>query len=150
MVEYCKGDTSLDTINNIINTLPHIWTEMKDCGVVVANSIYKWFNDKNNLEMLSYLTQMELTFIEDKPKEITQGIFTGKSLYATGTFANYKKNELKEIIESNGGIFANGYSKSLSYLVVGSVKGSSKEDKAKKDGITILTEDEFLQIIKGN
>lgn len=150
MVEYCKGDTPLETINNIINTLPHIWTEMKDCGDVVANSIYNWFNDKNNLEMLSYLIQMELTFIEDKPKETTQGIFSGKSLYATGTFANYKKNDLKEIIESNGGTFASGYAKSLSYLVVGSVKGSSKTEKAKKDNVQILTEDEFLQIIKGN
>jgi DNA ligase (NAD+) len=93
---------------------------------------------------------MELTFIEDKPKETTQGVFSGKSLYATGTFANYKKNELKELIESNGGTFASGYAKSLSYLVVGSIKGSSKEDKAKKDGIEILTEDQFIQLIKGN
>jgi DNA ligase (NAD+) len=150
MVKYCKGDTPLETINNIINTLPHIWTEMKDCGGVVSNSIHEWFDDKSNLEMLGYLTQMELTFIEDNPKETKQGVFSGKTIYATGTFANYKKNDLKEIIESNGGTFASGYAKSLSYLVVGSVKGSSKVDKALKDNVSVLTEDEFVQIIKGN
>lgn len=118
-------------------------------GDIVAKSIVNYFNSTKTLRMVNEIYSY-LTFVEDKPKETKQGIFTGKTLYATGTFANYKKNELKEIIESNGGIFANGYSKSLSYLVVGSVKGSSKEDKAKKDNISILTEDEFLQIIKGN
>jgi DNA ligase (NAD+) len=150
LVEFVKGNTSLDKINEILDLQTRDLMKMKDTGSVVANSIYKWFSDTQNRELLSYLTQMELTFIEDKPKETTQGVFSGKSLYATGTFANYKKNELKELIESNGGTFASGYAKSLSYLVVGSIKGSSKEDKAKKDGIEILTEDQFIQLIKGN
>ena len=46
-----------------------------------------------------------------------------------------------------GAEFTSGYAKSLDYLVVGSVKGSSKEDKARKDGIKILQEDEFLKMI---
>jgi DNA ligase (NAD+) len=150
MVEYCKGDTSLDTINNIINTLPHIWTEMKDCGEVVSNSIHEWFSNTCNLEMISYLIQMELTFIEDKPKEIKQGIFTGKSLYCTGKFACGNKEYLKGLVESNGGVFESGLKKTLSYLVIGSLKGSGKEQKAKDLGVTVISEYQFLQIIKGN
>lgn len=150
LVEFAKGKTPLDIINNILQLKVKDLLKMKDTGSVVANSIYKWFSDIQNREMLGYLTQIELTFIEDKLKDNKEGVFTGKTLYATGTFANYKKNELKEIIETNGGIFASGYAKSLSCLVVGSIKGSSKVDKAKKDGVDVLTEDQFIQIIKGN
>lgn len=59
-----------------------------------------------------------------------------------------KKNDLKKLIEDNGGVMANGYTKSLDYLVVGSIKGSSKEDKAIKDGVKVLQEQEFLNMIK--
>jgi DNA ligase (NAD+) len=77
----------------------------------------------------------------------TNNPFSGKKIYCTGTFAGYKKEELKSILEGLGAEFTSGYAKSLDYLVVGSVKGSSKEDKAKKDGIKILTEDEFMKMI---
>lgn len=150
LVEFTKGNTSLDTINNILDLQISDLMRMKDTGSVVANSIYKWFSDIQNREMLGYLTQMELTFIEDKPKEISQGVFSGKSIYCSGTFACGKKNELKSLVENNGGIFANGLNKQLSYLVIGSLKGSSKEQKARDLGVTVLQEDEFLQIIKGN
>ena len=150
LVEFAKGETPLDTINNILQLKVKDLLKMEDCGEVVANSIYNWFHDTSNIEGLSYLTQMELTFIEDKPKETKQGVFTGKSLYCTGTFQIGKKEYLKELVESNGGIFESGLKKTLSYLVIGSLKGSGKEQKAKDMGVTVLQEDEFLQIIKGN
>ena len=150
LVEFAKGETPMDTINNILQLKVKDLLKMKDTGEVVANSIYKWFSDIQNREMLGYLTQIELTFIEDKPKEISQGVFSGKSIYCSGTFACGKKNELKALVENNGGIFANGLNKQLSYLVIGSLKGSSKEQKARDLGVTVLQEDEFLQIIKGN
>ena len=150
LVEFAKGNTSLDTINNILDLQICDLMRMKDCGSIVSNSIYKWFSNVQNREMLAYLTQMELTFIEDEPKETKQGVFTGKSLYCSGTFQVGKKDYLKELVESNGGIFESGLKKTLSYLVIGSIKGSSKEQKAKDLGVTVITEDEFLQIIKGN
>jgi len=141
---YFKNDDDL-----IMTADKRSFMRIEGIGDIVADSITNYFKDTKSIrrvnEIISYLT-----FIEDKPKEIKEGVFTGKTIYATGTFANYKKNELKELIEINGGTFTSGYTKSLSYLVVGSVKGSSKVDKAIKDNVEILTEDEFLQIIKGN
>ena len=150
MVEFAKGLSSLDTINNMASLSKHMWTQMKDCGEIVASSIYDWFRTVENLETLGYLTQMELTFIEDEVKETKQGVFTGKSLYCTGTFNCGKKDYLKELVETNGGEFTGGINKDLTYLVVGSIKGSGKEKQARDKGITVLQEDEFLQIIKGN
>ena len=81
------------------------------------------------------------------PLANTFNVLNGLKLYCTGTFANYKKDELKQIVENLGAEFASGYAKSLDYLVVGAVKGSSKTDKALKDGVKILTEEEFLKMI---
>lgn len=159
LVEFAKGETPLDTINNILQLKVRDLLKMEDCGEVVANSIYNWFHDTINIEVLGYLTQMELTFIEDKPKETTitqETPFKGKSLYATGGF-NMKKAELKELLESLGAIVETGYKKSLDYLICGHDMTKSNKDKraiednaSGKANITILTEDEFLQIIKGN
>lgn len=150
LVEFVNGKTTLDKINEILDLQVRDLMRMKDTGNVVASSIYKWFSDVKNREMLSYLSQMELTFVEDNPKEITQGVFSGKSIYCSGTFSCGKKNDLKALVENNGGIFANGLNKSLDYLVIGSIKGSSKEQKARDLGVTVMQEEEFLQIIKGN
>lgn len=93
---------------------------------------------------------VELNFIapEQKVNQNFNRIFMGKKLYCTGTFACGKKDELKKMVENAGGEFASGYAKSLDYLVIGSLKSSSKEDKARKDGVSILTEEEFLEMLK--
>jgi DNA ligase (NAD+) len=159
LVEFSKGNTPIDTINNILSLKVKDLLKMEDCGDIVANSIYNWFSDIQNREMLGYLTQMELNFIEDKPKDaiVTQETpFKGKSLYPTGGF-NMKKAELKTLLESLGAIVETGYKKSLDYLICGhDMSKSSKDKKAMDDNengkanITILTEDQFIQIIKGN
>jgi len=159
LVEFAKGEIPLDTINNILQLKVKDLLKMEDCGEVVANSIYNWFHDSSNIEVLGYLTQMELTFIEDKPKEVIvtqQTPFQGKKVYPTGGF-NMKKQELKELLESLGAIVEIGYKTKLDYLICGHDMSKSGKDKkamddnvSGKSNITLLTEDEFLQIIKGN
>uniref|UniRef100_UPI0020793506 NAD-dependent DNA ligase LigA n=1 Tax=Clostridium sp. ZBS18 TaxID=2949967 RepID=UPI0020793506 len=150
LVEFAKGNTPLDTINNILDFQVCDLMRIKDCGNVVASSIYNWFSDIKNRKVLSYLTQMELEFIEDQPQKIKQGILNGKTLYLTGTFAFGKKKELKELVELNGGIFSDKFNKSCDYLVIGSLKGSSKDKKAKDMGIEVLYENEFLRMLGVN
>ena len=122
---------------------------MQDTGGVTASNIYNWFHNMENVELLDTLLGY-LNFIEESPKEeILEGKLKGLKIYATGTFANFKKEEIKKVIIDNGGIFANGYAKSLDMLVVGSLKGSSKTDKALKDGVKVVQEDEFIEMIGG-
>lgn len=114
----------------------------------IGHSIVESFVDNfDQIEKL--ISYLNIKQPEKKDISITDNPFSGKKIYGTGTFANYKKDELKWLLEHMGAEFTSGYAKSLDYLIVGSVKGSSKEDKAKKDGVKILTEDEFLKMIGG-
>ena len=127
---------------------PLNFTSIEDFGDVTANSICNYFKKTDNLRLVLDLLQY-VTIKKPEEKEIsnTGNPFAGKKIYATGTFASYKKDELKAIVESLGAEFTSGYAKSLDYLVEGSLKSSSKVDKALKDGVKILSEDEFLKMI---
>jgi DNA ligase (NAD+) len=125
-------------------------------GETTANSIIHYL--KTNDRLIVDLMQ-ELNVLDELEKEIEvtqQTPFKGKSLYPTGGF-NMKKSELKELLESLGAIVETGYKKSLNYLICGHDMSKSNKDKKAMDdnasgkaNITIITEDEFLQIIKGN
>ena len=147
IVEFAKEEDVEHTLANIECYYVNKWLKMRDCGQALANSIVNWFKNQDNYN-LWYNLQDILTFIEEKPKEVKDGVLQGKEIYCTGTFKDLKKNDLKKLVIENGGIFANGYKKSLDYLVVGLVKGSSKEAKAKADEVKILQEDEFLNLLK--
>jgi DNA ligase (NAD+) len=124
--------------------------KIKDFGEVSSVSVYQYFIHENNIDLINRLLEF-ITFEEDKKVEVSEnGVFQNMKIYCTGSFANYKKNELKEIVQKLGGEFASGYAKSLNLLVIGSLKGSSKTAKAEKDNIKVMQEDEFIQIVKEN
>lgn len=124
------------------------FTRLKDFGEITDQSLHEWFNDETERAMWINLTDvLEFVQEESKPVSSPNSPFSGKKVYATGTFANYKKEEIKSLLESLGAEFASGYAKSLDYLIEGSLKSSSKVDKAKKDGVPVLSEDEFLRLI---
>jgi len=136
----------LKETNNPLN-----FYNIEDFGEITAQSVYDYFSEEKKYyevkELLKFITikQPEIKNIN----EVKNNPFNGKKIYATGTFANYKKEEIKKVLEDLGAEFASGYAKSLDYLIVGSVKGSSKVGKAEKDGIPVLTEDEFVGMIGG-
>jgi DNA ligase (NAD+) len=127
----------------------HNFTGIEDFGLITAYAVYEYFNNESNMsqvkELLEYVSvkqegEKKTTVVSDNP-------FKGAKVYATGKFANYKKEDIKKVLEDLGAEFAGGYAKSLNYLIVGSIEGSSKEDKAKKDGVPILSEEEFIKMI---
>lgn len=124
-----------------------IFTKLKDFGNAMQESLVDYFWEGKNKD--EYEVANELNFIktEEKASENNNGVFTGKKLYCTGSFACGKKDELKQMVENAGGEFASGYAKSLDYLVVGSLKGSGKVDKAIADGVPVLQEDEFIKML---
>ena len=147
IVEFCKEDDVIShTIDNINLYNKQKYINMKDCGNVLADSIVKYFLNGEN-ESNYYNLIDELTFIQEDKIQTKEGILTGKTLYLTGTFEYGKKKGLQELVESNGGIFSEKFNKSCDYLVIGSLKGSSKGDKAIKMGIKVLQEKEFLDML---
>ena len=127
----------------------HNFMSIEDFGETTAMSVYSYFQDEDNIRLFKELLQIVNIIGKEGKQEVnnTDGIFANCKIYATGKFSNYKKDELKQIIESLGGEFTSGYAKSLNYLVEGSLKSSSKVDKAIKDGIPVLSEDEFMRMI---
>jgi len=126
------------------------FVNIDDFGDITANSICDYFQDEENMKM--FLELLEFVSIKkEEKKEVlnVDSVLNGLKLYCTGTFESHKKEELKSIVESLGGEFANGFNKSLDFLVVGKLKGSSKTQKALDAGIKVLQEDEFLAMIGG-
>ena len=82
---------------------------------------------------------------QDKLNSVVDSL-EGKTFVVTGTLARFKRNEIKELIEKNGGKNLSGVSKKLDYLIAGE-KAGSKRTKAEDLGINIISEDEFLEMI---
>ena len=72
----------------------------------------------------------------------------GLTILATGTLKNFTRDGIKESVIANGGKYASGVNCKLSFMIVGAAAGSSKIDKANKLGIKMISEEEYLNIIK--
>lgn len=114
-------------------------------GEVVAESIVAFFFDAREAKRLDDLLKM--IHITHEPKAITHGPLTGTTWVLTGTLSSLTRDDAKEKIRVLGGDVAESVSKSTSYVVVGEDPGS-KYDKAKKLGVPILDETEFLKKLK--
>jgi DNA ligase (NAD+) len=136
------------TIDNIRNCNLNELLTIEDIGEITSQSIANYFDNSNNQELLNKLLEYVSFNVEKEVVVGEEGVFNGLSLYCTGTFSCGNKDTLKKMVEDNGGIYAKGYAKSLGYLVIGSLKGSSKSEKALKDGVEILSEEMFLKMIK--
>ena len=115
-------------------------------GEVIASEIEKWFSDENNRNMVLRLKELGLK-TEHVKEEVKESYFTGKKVVLTGSLANFERSEAKKIIESLGGKTVDSVSKNTNIVLAGE-KAGSKLDKAKALGIQIMTEEEFMELIK--
>ncbi len=119
--------------------------DIQDVGVKVAESIYQFFRNKDNLLMLEKLETLGLT-LKSKEEAPSSGNLAGKSFLFTGTLQRMKRSEAETWVEQNGGSILSGVSSKLDYLVVGEDAGSKLEKARKIPGIRILDEEEFLRM----
>jgi DNA ligase (NAD+) len=121
---------------------------LQDVGTKVATSIYHFFHNDDNLNMLKELEGLGVNVRSSKKKEVVQGNLSGQSFLFTGTLPGLKRSEAEDMVEKNGGQLLANVNSKLNYLVVGEDAGS-KLDKAKKiKTIKILNEEEFLKMIQ--
>ena len=111
-------------------------------GSVVAESIHAWFTHPENKKMLLQLLE-HIKIIEEKKQS---HILEGKTFVFTGTLHTISRDQGKKMVKDNGGEVSNTVSKKTDYVVVGDDAGS-KLDKAKKLGIKVISEEEFLGMI---
>ena len=118
--------------------------EVHDIGETIAESIVNYFVDPQNKELINKLRKIGVNMCYEE-KEIHENVqFVGKTFVLTGTLENIKREEAKEKIELLGGKTSSTVSSKTDVVVVG-VNPGSKFDKARKLGITIWTEQEFLE-----
>lgn len=133
------------TLENLQNSSIEKLAAINGIGEKIANEIFDFFHDKKNIKMLEELKTLG---VEPPPVEMPKSdIFRGKTFVLTGTLPTMTRDEASEIIKSHGGKTASSVSKNTSYILAGENAGS-KLDKAKNLGVIILTEEEFLGMIK--
>lgn len=118
--------------------------KIENIGPIVAKSVFEFFNNKVNLIFINKLLKNGVVIINDQAKseKLDKKVFV-----LTGTLENLSREEAKKIIIKNGGKVSSSVSSKTTYLLVGDDPGS-KYKKAKKLGIKILSEDEFIKLIK--
>lgn len=112
-------------------------------GTVVAESIHDWFADKANRKMVTDLLA-HISIIKEKASSAK---LSGKTFVFTGSLETISREDGKRLVKDNGGSVSSSVSKATDYVVAGEEAGS-KLDKAEKLGVTILTEAEFLKMLK--
>jgi len=120
--------------------------ELDDVGIKVAGSIFTFFKNEDNIQMLQQLQELGVR-TEAQKAALIQGNLNGQTFLFTGTLTQMKRSEAEEMVEKDGGKILGGVSSKLNYLIVGEDAGSKLEKAKKIPGIKILTEEEFLKMI---
>lgn len=122
--------------------------DLEDVGIKVAESIHQFFHNDDNIGMLKRLEEAGVSMHGHKGKAQKDGNLSGQTFLFTGTLNRLKRSEAEAMVEENGGKILGGVSSKLNYLVVGEDAGS-KLEKAKKIGtIRIITEEEFIGMVR--
>jgi DNA ligase (NAD+) len=120
---------------------------LEDVGPKVAGSIYQFFHNRNNIEMLGELEKAGLQLRNLKKQQGETGSLNGSTFLFTGTLPTLKRSEAEALAEAQGGQVLSGVSAKLNYLVVGEDAGSKLEKAKKLNTVRILTEAEFLKLV---
>lgn len=119
-----------------------------EIGARIAESVVEFFDSNYNNQIIErlkgYGVQLEISAEElEESSEILKGL----TFVVSGVFEKVSRNELKELIEKNGGKVGSSISSKTSYVVAGDKMGPSKKNKADALGVKIITEDMFLDMI---
>lgn len=113
-------------------------------GEVVARSVVEWFGDDEHVKLIQRLlkvVKVKKEMVAMNPK------ITGKSFVFTGTLTSISRDDAQAIVRKNGGDVSSSVSMKTSYVVAGDSAGS-KLDKARELGVSVITEEEFMKMVK--
>nr|NQU93242.1 NAD-dependent DNA ligase LigA [Bacteroidota bacterium] len=133
-------------IDKIINADKESLVSINDIGTEATDSILNYFSDEQNLMILNQLKTAGVNM--ELKKTIGQRPFDGKKFVFSGTLSTLTRSSAQSMVEKLGGQTINSISKSIDYLVVGLEPGS-KITKAKKLGVNIIDETNFIKLVQG-
>ena len=135
-------------IDKIITAGKDELLEIEGIGEVLANSIVEFFKDSKNIENVKSLREI---LIFEAEESAGSDSFAGKVFVITGSLEHFtNRNELKELIENNGGKVSGSVSSKTNFLINNdTASNSSKNKKAKELGVEIISEEDFLKLLEG-
>lgn len=122
--------------------------ESEEVGEKIADAIIDYFADEENRAIIERLRRAGVQ-LEAEEKVLRSESLVGKNFVISGLFTLYSRDELKEMIEANGGKNLAAVSANVDYVVAGRNMGPAKLQKAEKLGIKIITEQELVEMIGG-
>jgi DNA ligase (NAD+) len=121
-----------------------------EVGEKIAQSVHQFFQGKENVREIDRLKKAGLQFVSTaKEPEKQSEVLGDKSFVISGTFENYERDQLQDVILKNGGRVLSSVSGKLDYLLAGDNMGPSKREKAEKLGVKIISEKDFEKLLKG-
>ena len=149
------GETTAKKIARVYNTIDSLqWATaeqlcaIEDVGPQIAENIVRYFEDIRNLEILDRLRQAGLQMEGEAAAEPASDKLAGMSIVISGTFSLHSRDEYKAMIEAHGGKNVGSVSKKTTFILAGENMGPEKLKKAEALGIRLMSEEEFLEMIK--
>ena len=135
-------------LDNLMNATEEELLEIPDVGPVLAQSITRWFSNEKNRQLVEQLREVGLNFnYLGSTSKAANSYFSGKTVVLTGTLDSMGRKEATQKLEDLGAKVTGSVSKATDAVIAGHDAGS-KLDKAQALGVTILSESEFLELIK--
>jgi DNA ligase (NAD+) len=125
-------------------------TDIDEIGDKIAEELVKHFNDENQITIIERLKEAGVQLELSEQENPLGDQLEGKSIIISGVFANYSRDELKDLIEKHGGKNVSSISSKTDYLVAGEKIGPSKLQKAGKLKVPIISEDEFIKLLSND
>ncbi|NND15047.1 MAG: NAD-dependent DNA ligase LigA [Eudoraea sp.] len=136
------------SIDALMNATLEDLLRVDEIGERIAQSVIRFFGDERNQDIIERLRRygLQLSLSEDQLANQSDTL-KDKTFVVSGVFENISRNDLKKLIEDNGGKVSSSISSKTSFVVAGANMGPSKKVKAEDLGITILSESEFLAML---
>ena len=134
-------------IDALMNATFDELNQIHEVGEKMAQSIIDYFNEPEHREIIERLKKAGLQFSTKVETEPGQGRLQGLTLVVSGVFEKYSRDEIKALIEKNGGKVTGSVSSKTSYIIAGENMGPEKRKKAEELGVKIITEEELESLI---
>ncbi len=132
------------SLENLVTAPFDELVSIRDIGATVAQSIRTFFDNQGNIAVIRRMRESGVSPAVEQKK--VGGRFTGKSFVFTGALSRFTRDEVRILVENEGGNAVGSVSKKTDYVVAGEEAGS-KLAKARELGVTVLTEEEFMELL---
>lgn len=120
-----------------------------EIGESIAQSLVAYFAQDENKQLIADLQEIGLQMeVDEQTQPVGSEVLKGKTIVISGTFTAFSRDELKNMIELHGGKNTGSISKNTSFILAGENMGPAKKEKADALGVPMLSEQEFIELIK--